>query len=105
LSLQVSVSELASDCVNDGKCADAGTMEALNDALYSRQGCNIDTMSQYARIAAISTSFYHTKLEQIKGIQRKLLQLNEKKLNAIKLSHQQSGNEQAKSQASHHDEL
>ncbi|KAI8575195.1 hypothetical protein K450DRAFT_262995 [Umbelopsis ramanniana AG] len=105
IEVEVSIAEVLSDCVDNGKCADAGTMDALNDALYSRQGCNIETMSNYARIAAISTSFYHTKLEQIKGIQRKLLQLNEKKLSAIKLSHQQPGNSKPKNQASHHDEL
>jgi len=80
-------------------------VDALNEALFSRQGCNVDTMSQYARIAAISTSFYHTKLEQIKTIQRKLLQRNEEKLNAIKVGHQQPGNTKATSQTAHHDEL
>ncbi|KAG2175978.1 hypothetical protein INT44_000456 [Umbelopsis vinacea] len=103
-AIEVEVAEVQSDCVNDGKCEDAGTLDALNDVLYSKQGCSVDTMSNYARIAAISTSFYHTKLEQIKGIQRKFLQLNEKKLNTIKSSHQQTGNSKT-TQASHHDEL
>jgi hypothetical protein len=62
-------------------------------------------MSQHARIAAISTSFYHTKLEQLKTIQRKLLQRNEEKLNAIKMGHQQSGNSKVTSQTAHRDEL
>ncbi|KAH8549323.1 hypothetical protein BGW37DRAFT_541765 [Umbelopsis sp. PMI_123] len=105
IEVEISNVEAPNECVNGHACADASISDTLNDALYSRQGCNIDTMSQYARIAAISTSFYHKNLEYLKDIQRKLLQLNEKKLNMIKQSHQQAADTRTKSQAAHHDEL
>jgi hypothetical protein len=62
-------------------------------------------MSQHARIAAITVSFYESRLAQLKELQRSLLKLNEKKLDEIKALHREAARSRTDSYAAHRDEL
>ncbi|CAO3685034.1 unnamed protein product [Umbelopsis vinacea] len=77
----------------------------LLDALSSKQGFSMGNMSPYARIAAVSMSFYESNLAQLKEIQRELLKVNEIKLSQIKATHEESAKSRTDGAPVYRDEL
>jgi len=92
-------------CEQENTVSERDVTNLLLGALSPNQDFSVDTMSQHARIAAITVSFYESRLAQLKELQRSLLKLNEKKLDEIKALHREAARSRTDSYAAHRDEL